>query len=102
MSFRSYFYQVIIFIVIGICLLFTILYFVDPISIWGMEKINGFNHYKIHQREYLDVFKPYEVERIQPNIVWIGSSRVFVGFQMNEMEKEYNMGTSSLTLPDIK
>lgn len=102
MSFRSFCHFMIWLIILSVFTLTVISYIVDPIGVWGTSNRIGINNYKIHQGNYLDVFKPYEVVRTKPKVIWIGSSRVYVGFQMDENEREYNMGASSLNLPDIK
>ena len=71
-------------------------YIINPIGIWGGPVIYGFNHYKTKQSLYEDVFKPYEIMRIQPDVVYIGSSQVDQGFDLTTVktndECSYNMG----------
>ena len=73
---------------------------VDPIELWEAPIIRGFNHIKPKQGNFLDVFKPFQVVRHAPEIVYIGTSRVYVGFRPEE--NAYNMGGSSLSLPDMR
>ena len=73
---------------------------VDPIGLWESPVIHGFNHIKPKQAAFLDVFKPFQVRRHAPEIVYIGTSRVYVGFRPEE--NAYNMGGSSLSLPDMQ
>lgn len=80
--------------------------FVDPIGICGAPVIRGFNHYKIKQGEFLDVYKPYEYIREKPDILYIGASQMYVGFEPickeHPAKKVYSMGLSSLSLPDMR
>jgi hypothetical protein len=102
MEFKRYTFFIvgstIAFFLVAICTSFI----VDPIGIWGTQDIPGVNQNKVKQSSYLDVFKPYEASRLKPDIVWIGTSRVYVGFTMDKSSNEYNMGASSLSLTDIK
>ena len=85
---------------VGMLLLAGVVWLVDPIEIWEAPIIRGFNHIKPKQAVFLDVFKPFQVQRHKPDIVYIGTSRVYVGFRPEE--NAYNMGGSSLSLPDIR
>lgn len=77
---------------------------VDPLGIWRLTSTQGFNHYKSKQGSYLDVWKPYQYSKIQPDIVYIGSSRVYVGLPAGQYgnERIYNMGASSLSIKDMR
>lgn len=79
---------------------------VDPIGMWEVISIRGFNHYKIKQTNFIDVFKPYQYVKVNPDVVYIGSSRVYVGlppdYPSSGGKKIYNMGCSSLSLKDTK
>lgn len=105
------FYKRIVYV--WICFLLTIVIgtisvsiLVDPINIWGTPIINGFNNYKVKQRVFLEIAKPYEYARVKPDVVYIGSSRVYVGIPPVHHgikdEKVFNMGQSSLSLPDMQ
>ena len=96
-----------------LCICFTFLvgwfgfgWFVDPIGICGAPVIRGFNHYKIKQGGFLDVYKPYEYIREKPDILYIGASQMYVGFEPickdYPAKKVYSMGLSSLSLPDMR
>lgn len=78
---------------------------IDPIGIWGAPVVRGLNHYK-RQGGYLDVCKPYEYMREKPDILYIGASKMYVGFEpvcrTHPEKKVYTMGLSSLSLPDMR
>ncbi|TYZ29106.1 hypothetical protein FZ041_06060 [Selenomonas caprae] len=88
---------VVIFILIG---LFAALYIIDPIGMWGTPVYAGLNNYKEKQSVFLDVYKPFELRRYKPDNIYIGTSRVYVGWYAEE--NAYNLGASSLSLPDMK
>ena len=73
---------------------------VDPIEIWEAPVICGFNHIKPKQALFLDVWKPFQVQRHKPEVIYIGTSRVYVGFRPEKTA--YNMGGSSLSLLDMR
>lgn len=100
MSYRRWFHDT-VFGIIGVMLLLSgAAWIIDPIEIWESPVIRGFNHIKPKQGNFLDVFKPFQVRRHAPDIVYIGTSRVYVGFKAEE--NAYNMGGSSLSLPDMR
>lgn len=88
-----------IIIVIGSSI--AMLYIVDPVGIWNTPIIYGINNYKIKQSGFLDISKPYQYIDCMPKNVFIGSSRVYVGLYPNEKDNSYNMGMSSLSIPDM-
>lgn len=92
-----------IFVIMG---WFFFTYLIDPIGIWGAPVIQGFNHYKATQTRYEDVFKVYEIMRVKPNVVYIGSSEVDLGFDVSAFNttdaRTYNMGIGSGRLWDIR
>lgn len=102
MDYRKYTLFIVSSLTVFALLTISISYIVDPIGIWGTQEILGLNQNKVKQSSYLDVFKPYEASRLKPDIIWIGTSRVYVGFTMDQLANEYNMGASSLSLPDIR
>ncbi|KYZ76435.1 hypothetical protein AXX12_08355 [Anaerosporomusa subterranea] len=77
---------------------------IDPLDMWSVAKLRGINNYKVSQPLNLDLFKPYQYMNSKPDIVFLGSSRVYVGmppyFPNSSGTKVYNMGFSSLTLQD--
>lgn len=79
---------------------------IDPIGIWTLTSIQGLNHYKSKQSNYLDVWKPYQYYKARPDIVYIGSSRVYVGLSTegsgDYTKNMYNMGGSSLSIKDMR
>ncbi|MEA4877936.1 MAG: hypothetical protein VB083_08495 [Aminobacterium sp.] len=89
---------------VGISIFWGTLIVVDPLGIWHFPIIKGFNNYKVSQPAYLDFFKPYEYRMVKPDVVFLGSSRVYVGLcpddYPDESVKVYNMGMSSLSIRD--
>lgn len=81
-------------------------YFVDPIGIWGAPIIRGFNHYKTKQSRYEDVFKAYEIMRVNPDIVIVGASQVERGFSIENVSvtegQSYNFGINDSRLWDLR
>lgn len=100
MSYRRWFYSTVLGIFCAVFVIAGAAWLVDPIELWEAPMIRGFNHIKPKQAVNLDVFKPFQVRRHRPEIVYIGTSRVYVGFRPEE--NAYNMGGSSLTLPDMR
>lgn len=84
----------------GAIILSIISYIIDPIGQWESPIIAGLNNNKKSQREFLDVFKPFQVVNHEADMIYIGSSRIFVGFRTEEYA--YNMAASSLSLADMK
>lgn len=80
-----------------------LLVLIDPVSLLGSPVIAGFNNQKEKEGNVLDVVKPYQYIRTKPEELYIGSSRVYVGLGPvpNDGIDAYNMGASSLSLPDM-
>lgn len=81
-----------------------VLFMIDPLGMLNIVNIKGFNHYKGIQDRYIDVWKPYEIQDKKPDVVFIGSSRVYYvidprAYQTNAVV--YNAGFSSLSLKDM-
>ena len=100
MSYRRWFCGTVLGIFCVVFLVAGVAWMIDPIELWEAPIIRGFNHIKPKQGSFLDVFKPFQVVRHAPEIVYIGTSRVYVGFRPEE--NAYNMGGSSLSLPDMR
>ncbi len=100
MNYYRWFYSVSLCIFGAVALLSGAAWLVDPIELWESPVIHGFNHIKPKQAAFLDVFKPFQVKRHAPEIIYIGTSRVYVGFRPEK--NAYNMGGSSLSLPDMQ
>ena len=49
---------------------------IDPYGIWGHSSIVGVNHIKNEQKGYERLFKAVYVMRVQPKVVFLGSSRM--------------------------
>lgn len=73
---------------------------IDPIEIWEAPVFHGFNHIKPKQVLFLDICKPFQVWRHSPDVLYMGSSRVYIGIKPEE--EAFNLGESAVTLPDIK
>lgn len=77
---------------------------IDPLDMWSVAELKGINNYKSAQPANLDLFKPYQYINNKPDVVFMGTSRVYVGVPPycagNNETKVYNMGFSSLTLQD--
>lgn len=106
MSHKRFFLGVIAICALALSAQLVLAYWIDPIGIWGAPIVHGFNHYKIKQGVYLDVCKPYEYIREKPDILYIGASKMYVGFEpickSHPEKKVYTMGLSSLSLPDMR
>ncbi len=93
-------------VTISLSMMFLISVIVDPIDILGMPIIKGVNNYKVKQGSYLDVYKPYQVLRYKPEVVFIGTSRVYNSLkpqlQGYSDDKVYNQGFSALSLNDME
>lgn len=77
---------------------------IDPLGIFNIVNIKGFNHYKKIQVSYMDVFKPYEIQEKKPDIIFIGSSRVCRSIDpiaLHTGDVVYNAGFNTLTLKDM-
>jgi len=89
---------------VGLLFFWGSLIIVDPLGIWHFPIIKGFNNYKVSQPAHLDFFKPYEYRLIKPDVVFLGSFRVYVGLCPDDYPdksvKVYNMGMSSLSIRD--
>ena len=83
-----------------ISVIFCLSYIVDPIGIWGSPAVEGLNNYKEKQQHFLEVYKPFELRRYQPDNIYIGTSRVYVGWEAEE--NSYNLGMNSLSLSDMR
>lgn len=90
---------------IGVLSFFSLglLWFIDPVSLFGSPVVDGVNNQKNKEGIVLDIVKPYQYLRIRPKELYIGTSRVYVGFGPvpGDGVDAYNIGASSLTLPDM-
>lgn len=106
MYFRKFVKAWIVTMLIGIIGLVGIVVLVDPLNILNTPMIVGLNHYKDKEGNYLDLVKPYQVINYLPKVIFIGSSRVYVGWHPSlsgyKDNDVYNLGGSSLSLPDIE
>lgn len=91
--------------VAGIIAISTAIAIIDPIDIWGSPLVYGVNQVKVKQEDLLDISRPYEFERVRPNIVYIGESEVYKGIYPTSIhasdDKVYAMGENGMSLPYI-
>lgn len=75
-------------------------YRVDPVGVWGARTRNGLNNMKVQQGFFLDIFKPYEYARVRPDVVFLGTSRVHVGWDASSGPEPnaYNFAMTGLPL----
>jgi hypothetical protein len=57
---------------------------IDPYDIFGVRRIAGFNEFKSAAQSHEWVSKPYQIERIKPRTVLIGSSTVDLGLNPDD------------------
>ena len=79
---------------------------IDPIDILGTPLIKGLNNCKVNQVNYLDIFKPYQVVKYDPKVLFVGSSRVYCALEPKldgyEDQKVYNFAFSALSLKNME
>lgn len=106
MSYKKYFFLLLFIDLLALAAKLFAVWLIDPIGMWGAPIVRGFNHYKVMQGAYLDVYKPYEYMREKPDILYIGESYMYVGFEPickdHPEKKVYTMGLSMLTLSDMR
>ena len=92
--------------VAGIMAISTAIAIIDPIDIWGSPLFYGVNQVKVKLDRFLDISRPYEFERVRPEIVYIGESEVYKGIYPTSIhasdDKVYDMGENGLSLPYIQ
>jgi hypothetical protein len=85
-------------IIISIACFAAFNWLVNPYNIFSTPVIKGFNAYKIEVTSHGRMSKIYEVNRLQPDIVILGSSRslaVPVEPLQNESESAYNLALAN-------
>ena len=91
------------FLFLASCLLFVLI--VDPLGMSRIIVIPGFNANKIERSPYERIFKVYDVSRIRPKVVCIGTSRCQYGLEMNNSIfgnfKVYNLGISGANITEL-
>ena len=102
MFWKKLIYIWILIVIIFLTTLISILYLIDPVNIYGSKVIKGLNHYKIKENLFFDISKPYQYEKLKPNEVVIGSSRVYVGLNPFFSNNMYNFGQSSMSFRDLE
>ena len=102
MFWKKLLYTWIFIIIIFLSAIISILYLIDPVNIYVSKIIKGLNHYKIKENLFFDISKPYQYEKLKPNEVIIGSSRVYVGLNPFFSNNMYNFGQSSMSFRDLE
>lgn len=75
---------------------------IDPGDVLGMPVVKGVNQAKAR---YVYVTKPYLYLRERPEVVYLGTSRVFHAWKTDEMDygaKEFNMSVSDMPLERVR
>jgi len=81
-----------------------VLYWVDPLGIWGARIREGVNQCKVKQSQLTEIWKPYECARYSPDIIYIGASKVQIGFEAlpEDGKTAYNLAIPGLSLADMQ
>jgi hypothetical protein len=80
---------------------------VDPYGIIGSPRIQGFNLLKSEADTHTRLTKPYQIERVRPGAVILGTSRAQVGLDPENrvwpeaVRPVYNFGTPGANLPTL-
>ena len=106
MQYKKIFWSTIILIVCILSSIFCATIMVDPLGIVKAPTIKGFNNYKVEQGYYLDMWKPYQFKDMSTKVVYIGTSRVLLGFRNHEVgykdNEVYNLAFNSLSLAEME
>jgi hypothetical protein len=95
---KRYFITLLTGIVISIACLAAFNWLVNPYNVFSAPVIKGFNAYKVEVTNHGRMSKVYEVNRLQPDIVILGSSRALVvpvEPLQNESESAYNLALAN-------
>ena len=77
---------------------------VDPMGVWSAASTAGFNNFKTSQEQTERIFKIYQYRGYEPEVVFLGSSRV--NYCMPPQwpgipdDKVYNMGITAAHIPE--
>ena len=79
---------------------------VDPYGLWRLGEIRRFNAAKVEQVNHEFLFKAVDLERMSPQVLFIGSSRVLVGLDprlpvWGPDSSAYNLGLTGGHLPTL-
>lgn len=106
MQYKKIFWSTIILIVCILSSIFCATIMVDPLGIVKAPTIKGFNNYKVEQGYYLDMWKTYQFKDMSTKVVYIGTSRVLLGFRNHEVgykdNEVYNLAFNSLSLAEME
>lgn len=80
---------------------------IDPYNIYKVTDIKNFNNYKPVVANNLRVSKYYEAKKLQPEVIFIGNSRVLLGINPETFMKKtgktvYNFGIHSLAVDEME
>lgn len=79
-------------------------FIVDPYWVWHVKRVYPYNDsLMLHQLVEQRIIKPLQLFMLQPENIIIGSSRVYHVFDVaniDDNEKWYNMGISSLKISE--
>jgi len=76
-------------------------YFVNPYSVFNVERINGFNAIKPESSNRVRIFKKYQPVYVQPNLLIIGNSRVEMGLDPNHKSFNKKLTVYNLGVPGL-
>ena len=102
MFWKNLVYKWLFTVIISITVIVFITCIVDPVNIIGSPIINGFNHFKVKEGDFLDINKLYQYHDIKPDVVFIGSSRIYVGIDPKIKKNSFNFGQSGLSIKNLK
>lgn len=106
--YRRYLYKLSGMIVVLISLLIACMIVVDPYAIWRVYHKQGVNMFSAHAVNFERVSKPIEVMRMQPNTVFVGSSRVKFALRpeyynaLTGKSNTYNLGVNGANIYEIR
>jgi hypothetical protein len=93
-------------VLLGVGGLYAFQLIVDPFDVWGGPVTAGFNNFKSVQDKNERLFKIYQYERMEPEVVFFGSSRVNYCTPAEwpgvPDDKVYNLGINAAHIPEEK
>lgn len=101
MSEKKCFWLILLVQIFSLSLIMFMLIIIDPLEIWDIKSIQGWNHYKVEQVNHFDLSKTYQYIYSDAETVYIGASTTYVGLKPTN-DRIFNFGLSSLTLQDTR
>lgn len=97
-KFQTNFYRSFIkgFLITTFCLALMIIvcnFLIDPFDFYHMPKIKGFNQIKTEIEQHSRLFKTIEIARQRPQAILLGTSRVMIGFNPDDLASILNLST---------